>query len=587
MQGQVAANAHRAEASGEQALGDHHGAPLPDAPLESAPSVEQASSPAPAAAATGSESGIPALFSPRELALGATARDRLWGWLGPLLVTALGGLIRFINLGHPRAIVFDETYYVKDAYTLSQIGYDAKWPADIDQSFAAGNVDQYLQQANYTVHPPVGKWLISLGIDAGGVDHAWAWRLATAVLGTLMIFILARTARRILASTALGTMAGGLLAVDGLGIVMSRTAILDGILAFFVVVAFACLIADRTHSRRRMQAGRPAGMRWWLIACGVALGLATGTKWSGVYFAVTFGIAAVAWDWSARRTIGAPHWLRTWFVRDAVASFFALVPTLVIVYVASWWSWFTHLDAWGRRWAAQNPAPIPSWLPDSLLGWWNGARSFIHYHSTMLTFHENLETPHRYQSNPWLWPIQARPTSFYWEESDSHQVEAVLALGNPLLWWLGAAAFVCALWFLIRLRDWRAGAVVAGYVGAWVPWLFFAERTIFNFYMVVLSPFVALAFAYGVALLLERCDVPQATIALARRLPDAAFATRGQLRARQTVRRARRRRRTTLIVLWWTLGAIALVAVFFYPLWTGVSVPYMYWLIHMWSPTWI
>ena len=32
-----------------------------------------------------------------------------------ILVAAFGGILRVVRLGSPRAVVFDETYYVKDA----------------------------------------------------------------------------------------------------------------------------------------------------------------------------------------------------------------------------------------------------------------------------------------------------------------------------------------------------------------------------------------------------------------------------------------------------------------------------------------
>ena len=41
--------------------------------------------------------------------------DQLWGWVGPLLVTALAGVLRFWRLDQPHQLVFDETYYVKQA----------------------------------------------------------------------------------------------------------------------------------------------------------------------------------------------------------------------------------------------------------------------------------------------------------------------------------------------------------------------------------------------------------------------------------------------------------------------------------------
>ena len=50
--------------------------------------------------------------------------DRPWGWLGPLLVTAFGAWLRFNRLRIPRALIFDETYYAKDAWSILQHGVE-------------------------------------------------------------------------------------------------------------------------------------------------------------------------------------------------------------------------------------------------------------------------------------------------------------------------------------------------------------------------------------------------------------------------------------------------------------------------------
>jgi hypothetical protein len=42
----------------------------------------------------------------------------IWGWAGPLLVTLFGGFLRFYRLSTPHSVVFDETYYVPDAYGI-------------------------------------------------------------------------------------------------------------------------------------------------------------------------------------------------------------------------------------------------------------------------------------------------------------------------------------------------------------------------------------------------------------------------------------------------------------------------------------
>ena len=55
------------------------------------------------------------LLGPRPVSL---MTDKLWGWLGPGLIALVGGFLRFWNLDHPRALVFDETYYVKQAASM-------------------------------------------------------------------------------------------------------------------------------------------------------------------------------------------------------------------------------------------------------------------------------------------------------------------------------------------------------------------------------------------------------------------------------------------------------------------------------------
>ncbi|WP_448631412.1 phospholipid carrier-dependent glycosyltransferase [Cellulomonas soli] len=179
----------------------------------------------------------------------------------------------------------------------------------------------------------MGKWMIALGLHlGGGVESSAAWRLSAAVCGTLAVLMIARIGRRLFASTALGTVAGLLLAVDGEAIVHSRISLLDPFLMFFVLAAFGALLIDRDQARTRLaertavllDEGRPLGLgprlgwRWWRLAAAVLLGLAIGTKWSGIYFLAMFGLMSVLWDLSARRTVGVRPWV--WAGCAATAS---------------------------------------------------------------------------------------------------------------------------------------------------------------------------------------------------------------------------------------------------------------------------
>ena len=294
--------------------------------------------------------------------------------MSALAVTALAGFLRFWELGQPRAFVFDETYYAKDAYGLLNHGYEQDFVDKADDKILRGDLDVFSDTASYVVHPPLGKWIIATGEQIFGMNP-FGWRVAVAVLGTLSVLLLARLVRRMTGSTVLGTIAGFLLAIDGLHLVMSRTALLDLPLSFFLLAAFGALVFDREHGRRRAAArlegfegstfGPGLGFRPWRILAGVLLGAALATKWNALFFVGAFGLLSVWWDVSARRVAGARSpWLGS-LSRDALPAFLSIVPTAIVTYVVTWSGWLATSGGYYRTWGSENPSTLFGWVPDS------------------------------------------------------------------------------------------------------------------------------------------------------------------------------------------------------------------------------
>ena len=361
--------------------------------------------------------------------------------VGAIALFAL--VLRLLNLGTPKGFIFDEVYYVDGARDYLKYGVEI---TGVDPEFV--------------VHPPVGKWLIALGIKIFG-DSEFGWRFMGALLGSVMVILIALIAQRLFRNAFLTICTSALIAMDGLALVHSRTALLDIYLSFFILLATYFFVM-RWH--------------WW---AGLALGLAVATKWSGLYFLALFAAIAVyrAFTLNTGRELIKPT-LKTF-------AQYAVLP--ISVYLTSWSGWFLSNRGWARDYSS------------------NVITSFVHYHSQMLGFHTGLVEKHSYQANPWSWIVMGRPTSFYYQSPKDcgadKCAQEVLALGTPFLWWLGAIAVAVVIGFWIKSFAQRRyepslNIIVAGITAGYLPWFFFQERTVFSFYAIVFEPFLVLAIIY-------------------------------------------------------------------------------------------
>jgi dolichyl-phosphate-mannose--protein O-mannosyl transferase len=520
-------------------------------------------------------------------------------------VTLFAGGLRFYHLSSPHAYVFDEVYYAKDGC------YDAGFP------YKDCKLDRPGEQT-VTVHPPLGRWIIAGGEAAFG-NRPFGWRFSSAVAGTLSVTLLAILAYVLFQSVLWAGVAGLLLAAENLNLVQSRISMLDIFVALFVVAGLLFLVLDRRWIDRRTAAppdeqtdaepwdepdlglppDRPPSpiLRPWRLACGVALGAAMSTKWSGGTALVAAIVLTLGWERARRSNAGfdRPLWEAVREEGFGIFLFLVLVP--VAVYLASYARWFAdHHVNFGDWWALQK---------------------------SMATFSINLRAKHPYASPAWSWILLKRPVAYYYVcQKPCTRPAEIIGLGNPLIFWgsivalvygviawlrgvalrtiarfagqalAGALACVIAFnivflalaagakfgWnaqdalklsvvlavpafgaiFLILLASvgtWQASFVVLSVAWQYGPW-FFASRTNFLFYMTPITPFLVLACVYALR------DLSEVRIGLDRvraLAPVAGF----------------------LVV-----AAVGLF-VFFLPLLTGAPISYEMWKARIWFPSWI
>ncbi|UFS59754.1 dolichyl-phosphate-mannose--protein mannosyltransferase [Subtercola endophyticus] len=501
-------------------------------------------------------------------------RQRLWRWGGPIAVTLLAAVLRLYDLGNPQSLVFDETFYVKDAWSLLHLGYEGSWPSGVDPSFAAGNVNQFTTAPGYVVHPPLGKWIIAMGEAVFGAQNAFGWRISVAVCGILAVLLISLIGTKLFKSTLLGTIAGFLFAIDGHAIVMSRVGILDGILMLFLLLGFGAVLLDREWHLRRLAAwvarredegreptwGPTLWWRPWLMAAAVAFGLASAVKWSGLYFLVAFVLYAVLVDALARRRAGIPFWLSASILKQGVATVILTVPLYLASYLVTWTGWFVTNGGYYRNWAQTDGKPWTgslSWVPLVIQNFW-------HFEVSVYNFNVNEHDPHPYAANPLTWLFMIRPTQMYVGTFNDGTGNCgaqtcyanITSVGNAAIWWAATAAIFYLVYRLIRKREWQVGLILMGMVAGYLPWLLYINRTIFQFYTIAFEPYMILGLVFVIGLALgKRTDPP------------------------------RKRARALWIVGAYLLLAV-LVTVFFYPVWTAQPIPGWLLTLHYWLPSW-
>jgi dolichyl-phosphate-mannose--protein O-mannosyl transferase len=427
--------------------------------------------------------------------------------------------------------------------------------------------DEKTDGAAYVVHPPLGKWLIALGEKAFG-NVEFGWRISSAVAGTLMILILIRVAYRLFHSIVLAGIAGLLMALDGYHLVLSRTSLLDIFLGLFILAAFAALVLDRDHYRRRwlraLERGyEPATARriphvfpGWLLTAGVLFGLACGVKWSALFFAPFFAMLVVVWRVQARRSAGVDRPLRSGVLGDL--GYLLLSFTLTIIfYLASWTGWFVTNTGYFRHYREANGLGEPPILGALL--------NLLHYHAEAFRFHSGLTERHVYQSWPWQWLLLGRPVAFYWKSEGNCGAPScaaeILLLGTPILWWSFLPALAALVWFGIARRDWRAFAIGTGVVAGLLPWFYFAiadGRTMFSFYVLPALPFLILAVVYALGAIMTP--------------PTGMVAGSG---------RSDRQLIGTIVTGVYVL-LVAVCFAYFHPIFVGQVLPYADWSARMW-----
>lgn len=359
-------------------------------------------------------------------------------------LTVFSAGVRFARLGAPPKMYFDEIYYAKAA-----------------QQVLAG-----VEVTEERTHPPLSKLIIAAGIRLAG-DGAAGWRVAGAAAGTLLPLMVGLLALLLYQSRLVAAGAALLAALDGLLFVESRIAKPDVFLVLFLLTAYAALWAYLRGVNAHLQGASGCRGVGWLYLAGVAAGCAVSTKWTA---AVPLAVIPL--------TLLLPR----------------LRPGLAVPRAGLW-----HAAA------ALTVVPAAvyalTYIPYFLLG--HNLREFASHHAFMFQFHATLTEGHPYQSRWWSWPLLLRPIWYEYAEVAPGRVAGVLAVGNPVIWWAGLAAFAAVALRALRRPAAPEAFLVAGFILSYAQYAFIG-RVLFLYHFMPALPFLIIGLSAGLVRLRDR-----------------------------------------------------------------------------------
>ena len=424
---------------------------------------------------------------------------------------------------------FDEIYHGRTGYEMVQKVYNYEW-----------------------THPPLGKYIISIGIRIFGMCP-YGWRIMGTLFGIAMLPIFYLFTRRFFNRTWIATITTILFAADFMHFAQTRIATIDVYVTFFIILMYYLMYEYYRRSfydQKLLKTFIPLGL------CGIAMGLGCACKWPGVYaglglgavFLLIMGRRYMEYRYALHRPNETSNDIKH---SDVIAGFwkkfiatigfccvaFIVVPLTIytvsyipfedgvryglVVYTSDETTYFTDEaqtiqetsytvpfeDGTTTTVTSSTDGVIIKHIEDvnSELGKKQikkntGALNhlvgqMVRNQFAMWNYHSKLDAEHPFSSTWYEWPIMKRPIWYYTGTLSNGKQENISAFGNPAVWWAGIPAFVFMLYLIIKNRDKYAIFLSVGYMAELLPWTG-VTRCTFIYHYFPSVPFITIMIGY-------------------------------------------------------------------------------------------
>jgi dolichyl-phosphate-mannose-protein mannosyltransferase len=349
---------------------------------------------------------------------------------------------------------FDEIYHARTAYE----NVEGIYPYEVS-------------------HPPLGKLIISIGIQLFGMTP-FGWRFMGTLFGAAMLPVLYIFLKRLFGTRVVASCGTLIFAFDFMHFVQTRIATIDTYAVFFILLMYYFMYLAITVDRDDpLLPKRKYRVPWAL--CGIFFGIGAACKWTVLYGGAGLLVIWLGYwihrGWKLLRAGQARRFWKQFFGNCAwCIVFFILVPG--VIYYVSYYPYG----------AAKGMSGVGMYFQREYLDIVLDNQKF------MFSYHAGVDAEHPYSSRWYQWIVDGRPILYYLQSYDDGTKGAFGCFMNPLLCWGGLLAMFSMFYLAVFRRDKKAAFISVGYLAQLVPWMFISRIT-FEYHYFPSTVFLVLA----------------------------------------------------------------------------------------------
>lgn len=342
------------------------------------------------------------------------------------------------------------------------------WLADTqptgDEFYTIAEAFDYMVRGHYGLemwhHPKLRDIFVFWAIKLFGTN-AEGFRLASIVFGTLTIPLTGLVARRLTRSDAAALLASLFMTVDAIHIELSRQAIQEVYMPFFLLLGIYLALRYRESNNAVL-----------LIFSGVIFGLGLASKWN---VAIPLALTLMLLVYMGLKQDGESAFEKS---KELLLLFATMLVLPLTVYILTYYPWMLHRGYDLGEWFATQRIMF--------------AENLVHQGA-------NPEMLQMQDHSPFLWFL--RPVGFADFLMNGNEPVVVLGVSNPLVWLLTLPA-VGYLMFHLRKLDWRHLFLLALFWCSYLPFVLSRRLTGANTALTV-TPFAFMAVAFVIVTLFK------------------------------------------------------------------------------------